>query len=297
MPLRAATRCLRSSSLAPPSARRQTCERSCPCRRRSRTWSASESRRFRRKRDRCSSSSRRSSARRRPRCEQRLATPPSTPSSTPRSPPGRSSSATTGSCASRTRCSARPSTSACRLAAVGLSPARGRTHRDLEQRARHLSLATTSPTRQSPTSSSAQRGSGRRGAPDAAASLGSRSRSADTARRPAAHIRRTFLGAGFPMEAGDVPDARARVEPLLEPSPRRRAVAGPHLQGRHRAYESRPCRAYLREAIDIAPDPRVRWQGWIRYAQQGGWISGDRLRPRTRLGRPFASRSNWTTPR
>ena len=32
-------------------------------------------------------------------------------------------------------------------------------------------------------------------------------------------------------------------------------------------------RAYLQEAIDIAPDPRVRWQAWMRYAQQGGWIS------------------------
>ncbi len=34
-------------------------------------------------------------------------------------------------------------------------------------------------------------------------------------------------------------------------------------------------RAYLQEAIDIAPDPRVRWQALMRYAQQGGWISGD----------------------
>ena len=34
-------------------------------------------------------------------------------------------------------------------------------------------------------------------------------------------------------------------------------------------------RAYLREAIDIAPDPRVRWQALMRYAQQGGYISRD----------------------
>ena len=34
-------------------------------------------------------------------------------------------------------------------------------------------------------------------------------------------------------------------------------------------------RAFLQEAIDTAPDLRVRWQAWIRYAEHGGFISAD----------------------
>jgi DNA-binding NarL/FixJ family response regulator len=91
-----------------------------------------------------------------------------------------------------------------------------------------------------------------------------------------ARVRRTFVGAGYLMAAGDVPDARARIEPLLEPDlpP---AVRSQALVFRAETeHQDRPMiRAYLQEAIDIAPDPRVRWQALMRYAQQGGWISGD----------------------
>ena len=78
------------------------------------------------------------------------------------------------------------------------------------------------------------------------------------------------------MEAGDVPEARARIEPLLDPGlpP---AVRSQALVFRAETeHQDRPMiRAYLQEAIDIAPDPRVRWQAWIRHAQQGGFISRD----------------------
>jgi DNA-binding NarL/FixJ family response regulator len=92
----------------------------------------------------------------------------------------------------------------------------------------------------------------------------------------AARVRRTFTGAGYLMEAGDVPDARARIEPMLEPSlpPAVRSQALVFMADTEHMDRAQ-LRAFLQEAIDIAPDPQVCWQAWMRYAQQGGWISRD----------------------
>ena len=148
---------------------------------------------------------------------------------------------------------------------------------DLEQQARHLALATTSPDEEiADVVDRAAEAAAARGAPDAAALLAAEAVRLTPLDDEAARVRRTFTGAGYLMEAGDVPDARARIEPLLEPGlpP---AVRSQALVFRAETeHQDRPMiRAYLQEAIDIAPDPRVRWQALMRYAQQGGWISGD----------------------
>ena len=148
---------------------------------------------------------------------------------------------------------------------------------DLEQQARHLALATTSPDEEiADVVDRAAEAAAARGAPDAAALLAAEAVRLTPLDDEAARVRRTFMGAGYLMEAGDVPDARARIEPLLEPSlpP---AVRSQALVFRAETeHQDRPMlRAYLQEAIDIAPDPRVRWQALMRYAQQGGWISRD----------------------
>ena len=75
------------------------------------------------------------------------------------------------------------------------------------------------PTRRSRTSSTElQRQRLPRGAPDAAALLAAEAVRLTPPDDEAARVRRTFVGAGYLMEAGDVPEARARIEPLLEPS-------------------------------------------------------------------------------
>jgi DNA-binding NarL/FixJ family response regulator len=148
---------------------------------------------------------------------------------------------------------------------------------DLEERARHVALATTSP--DGAIADVIERGAdaaATRGAPDAAAALSAEAvRLTPTSDEPS-RVRRTFAGAAFLMQAGDVPEARALIEPLLDPHVPA-AVRSQALVMRAEAeHQDRArLRAFLREAIDIAPDPRVRWQAWIRLAQQGGFISRD----------------------
>ena len=148
---------------------------------------------------------------------------------------------------------------------------------DLEQQARHLALATTSPDEEiANVVGRAAEAAAARGAPDAAASLAAEAVRLTPLDNEAARVSRTFRGAGYLMEAGDVLDARERIEPLLEPSlpPTVRSQALV-FRAETEFMDRAQLRAYLQEAIDIAPDPRVRWQALMRYAQQGGWISGD----------------------
>ena len=167
----------------------------------------------------------------------------------------------------------------------GMSPGRRRTLHlhvaglvgDLEQQARHLALATTSPDEDiADVVDRAAEAAAARGAPDAAASLVAEAVRLTPFEDEAARVRRTFTGAGYLMEAGDVPDARARIEPLLEPglppAVRSQALV---FRAETEHMDRAQLRAYLQEAIDIAPDPRVRWQASLRYAHQGGWISRD----------------------
>ena len=148
---------------------------------------------------------------------------------------------------------------------------------DLEQQARHLALATSTPDEGiAAVVERAAEAAAERGAPDAAAILSAEAVRLTPPESQAERVRRTFVGAGYLMEAGDVPEARARIEPLLDPG-LPAAVRSQALVFRAETeHQDRPMiRAYLQEAIDIAPDPRVRWQAWIRYAQQGGFISRD----------------------
>jgi AAA ATPase domain len=148
---------------------------------------------------------------------------------------------------------------------------------DLEQQARHLALATSTPDEEiAAVLGRAAEAAAARGAPDAAAVLSAEAVRLTPEDDATARVRRTFAGAGYLMEAGDVPEARARIEPLLDPSlpPATRSQALVFMaETEHQ--DRRMLREYLRQAIDIAPDPRVRWQAWIRLAQQGGFISRD----------------------
>jgi DNA-binding CsgD family transcriptional regulator len=148
---------------------------------------------------------------------------------------------------------------------------------NVEQQARHLALATTQPDNAiADIVERAAAAAAERGAPDAAAALAAEAVRLTPPDDELARVRRTFIGAGFLIVAGDVRAAQARVEPLLDPGVPA-AVRSQALMFRAEAeHEDRTLlRAFLREAIEIAPDPRVRCQAWIRYAQHGGWVSGD----------------------
>lgn len=148
---------------------------------------------------------------------------------------------------------------------------------NLEEQARHLALATIEPDAAvADTVERAAAGAAERGAPDAAAALAAEAVRLTPHDDGIARVRRTFVGAGFLFEAGDVPGARARVEPLLDPGLPAAVRAQALLLRADSEHENRGLiPGFLREAIAVTPDPRVRWQAWIRYAQHGGWVSGD----------------------
>ena len=148
---------------------------------------------------------------------------------------------------------------------------------DLVQEARHLALATLAPdARIADVVERAAHAAAERGAPDAAAALSAEAVRLTPADDEATRVRRTFAGAGFRIEAGEVLAAQALVEPLLDPSAPDEVRAQALVIRADTEYVDRTLvSAFLREAIDVAPDPRVRWQALIRYAQHGGWISGD----------------------
>ena len=147
---------------------------------------------------------------------------------------------------------------------------------DLEERARHLSLATFEADES--IAEVVERAVGaamQRGAPDAAAVF-----AAEALRlTPESHelrIPRTFACAGLLLEAGDVMEARALIEPLLDPD----VPAGPRSQALLLRAETEHqdrllMMACIREAIEIAPDPRVRANALLRHAHHGGWVSAD----------------------
>ena len=150
------------------------CERSCRCRRRSRNWSASGSRRFRPRRDRCSSSCRRSSARRRPCSGRRSRNSESRPLVDEAASAGaiavgndgrRALHAPLARCGRLLRHVASGRRRALHLQAADLVD-------DLEQQARHLALATSTPDEEiAAIVERAAEAAAERGAPDAAAIL------------------------------------------------------------------------------------------------------------------------------
>ncbi|HEU0305166.1 MAG TPA: hypothetical protein VFR32_11360, partial [Gaiellaceae bacterium] len=148
---------------------------------------------------------------------------------------------------------------------------------DLEQQARHLALGTPEPDEAvADLVEQAARAAARRGAPDAAATLAAGAVRLTPPEDEPSRARRTFVEAGFLMEAGDVAEAGARVRPLLDPSVPA-AIRSQALVTRAETEHTNRLnlQTYLQEAIDIAPDPHVRWVAWMRHAQMGGWISAD----------------------
>ncbi len=172
---------------------------------------------------------------------------------------------------------------------------------DVEQQARHLALATSTPDEGiAAIVERAAEAAAERGAPDAAAILSAEAVRLTPPGNEAEHARRTFVGAGYLMEAGDVPEARARIEPLLDPG-LPAAVRSQALVFRAETeHQDRPMiRAYLQEAIDIAPDPRVqlagvdppRATGWLRSPATQDWPSN--LRARLFASPPSSTISRW----
>ncbi len=115
-----------------------------------------------------------------------------------------------------------------------------------------------------------------RGAPDAAGVLAAEAVRLTPPDDGPARVRRTFAGAGFLMEAGDVQEARSRIEPLLEadvPADIRARALMIRAETEHQ--DRRLMVRCLKEATEIAEDPSLRCQAWMGYAQHGGLVSGD----------------------
>lgn len=148
---------------------------------------------------------------------------------------------------------------------------------DVEQQARHLALATSEPNEA--IAGVVERAAGAaaaRGAPDAAAAFASEAVRLTPPEDDGARVRRTFGVAGYLMQAGDVYEARERIEPLLDPAiPAAVRSQALLIKADTEHQDRRIIRDCLREATEIAPDPLVRCQALLRYAAHGGWISGD----------------------
>jgi tetratricopeptide (TPR) repeat protein len=148
---------------------------------------------------------------------------------------------------------------------------------DLEQRARHLALATPSQDEEvAEVVERAAHAAAERGAPDAAAVFLSEAVRLTPGDDEPARLRRTFASAGYLMDAGDLSETRERIEPLLEPDvppdARARALL---LRAETEHLDRRLLVRCLKEAIEVAEDSRIRCWAWMRYAQHGGWLSGD----------------------
>jgi len=148
---------------------------------------------------------------------------------------------------------------------------------DLEERARHLSLATSRADESvAEVVERAAMLAADRGAADAAAVFATEALRLTPDDDEDARVRRTFVAAGFLMEAGDVHEAREVIEPFLVPGlpvgVRSRALV---LRGETEHQDRQYMMSCFREAIAIAPDPHVRCQALMRHAQHGGWVSAD----------------------
>jgi DNA-binding CsgD family transcriptional regulator len=148
---------------------------------------------------------------------------------------------------------------------------------DLEERARHLALAT--PEADEVVADVVEQAAGEaaeRGAPDAAAIFAAEALRLTPEADEPVRIRRTFACAGFLLEAGDLHEAQARIEPYLDsrvsPEVRSQALL---LRGETEHQDRQLMMSCFREAMEIAPDPRVRCQALLRHAHHGGWVSAD----------------------
>ena len=170
---------------------------------------------------------------------------------------------------------------------------------DLEERARHLSLATSEA--DETIAEVVERAAGvaaERGASDAAAVFGIEALRPTPVGDEGERVRRTFACAGLLLEAGDMHEARVLIEPFLDPSVpagvRSRALL---VRGETEHQDRQLMMSCFREAIEIAPDPRVRCQALLRHAQHGGWCRPMRgLLPMRRVRRTASRSSSRRSP-
>jgi DNA-binding CsgD family transcriptional regulator len=148
---------------------------------------------------------------------------------------------------------------------------------DVEQKARHLALATAATDATvADVVEQAVQAAAARGASDAAAVFALETLRLTPRGDESALTQRTFAAAGLLIEAGDVHEARAQVEPLLDPERPPGVRSQALIMRAETEHQDRKLMlSCLREAIGIAPDPRVRVHALLRYAQHGGWVSAD----------------------
>jgi DNA-binding CsgD family transcriptional regulator/tetratricopeptide (TPR) repeat protein len=149
---------------------------------------------------------------------------------------------------------------------------------DEEEHARHLALSTVTPQADvAALLEQAATHAATRGAPEAAADLAGE---AVRLTPPAAALdsyQRTLARAGYLVEAGDVHGAQVLLEPLIDSrmpaSVRSRALiarADCEFGDRTMLVD------LLRRALQASGgEKEVSWHALIRYAQHGGWVSGD----------------------
>jgi DNA-binding CsgD family transcriptional regulator len=147
-----------------------------------------------------------------------------------------------------------------------------------EERARHLALASAGPDGEVAVllDRAAERAYSR-GAPDAAAELADWAQRLTPLERGLDRQRRVIQAAAYLVEAGDEDSACRLLDPLLDGDAAAPIRAEALLVRASAEWNDRPALLEsLRLALEFAHDePRVRCEALIRYAWQGGHVSGD----------------------
>jgi DNA-binding CsgD family transcriptional regulator len=149
---------------------------------------------------------------------------------------------------------------------------------NVEERARHLALAAAAPDEETAVQldRAAERASGR-GAPDAAAEFAEWAQRLTPAEHRAERDRRVIRAAGYLIQAGDEEGARLLLDPLLESDLPDRVRAEALLVRASAEWNERSSLLPLLEQAlaCAADDARLRCEGLILYAWQGGHLAGD----------------------
>jgi len=148
---------------------------------------------------------------------------------------------------------------------------------DQEEQARHLALSMIEPNAEVASAlEQAAICAANRGAPETAADLAGEAVTVTPASDSLGRHRRVLARAAYLGDASDVRGAQELLDPILgrevpEAMRARALIARSDCEFTDRAYLV----DLLRRALDAsAGEPEVRWHALIRYAQQGGWVSG-----------------------
>jgi DNA-binding CsgD family transcriptional regulator len=147
----------------------------------------------------------------------------------------------------------------------------------VEERGRHAALATAeADTSVAATVEQAAWAAAARGALDAAAELEREAARLTPVADQDTLRQRLLVAAGWLVDTGEFTAARAVLEPLLTSDPpageRAEALL---LRAECEMSNRRALVEMLRDALEVAEEPRQRWQALIRYAHHGGWVSGN----------------------